>query len=702
MLRVDLTLARLARFVLKHPKRILVIAGVAFCVGVPVGGTAFSALDPYEFSDPGTEAAEAVKRVENASGVRADVPLIVIVEGDPARTETKRRIAAAEAELKEIDGVMGVISPALREGHAQVSKEKDRSYLLPRVSTERVDKDLRDEMESRFADHEGVILGGSSFADTQVSDQTETDLQRAELMAFPLLFLLSMLFFRSLVAAALPLLLGGLTLVGCLVVLRLLHEPIGIGVLSINVATALGFGLAIDYSLFVVSRFREELARGRGTEAALTRSLETSGRTVLYSSLTVGAAFAALLVFPQNFLYSMGFAGIAVSLLSAAGALLVLPALLAVVGENVNALAPKRLQRSRQAVDLPDRAGPWYRLSHWVMHRPVRVAVVSAIVLILAGLPLTQVEFGADDASVLSDHQSSGHVDRLVREDFPPSQLDTVLVQFDTEPSGRLKAYAKRIGELPGVAAVSGPTAAGPNVTTVTALSSVGRYGDEAEDLARAVRAEPAPAPARVGGVAASDLDEVESVKGHLPIAAAILATTTLILLLLMTGSLVLPFKALVMNLLTLSAALGVVVLVFQEGALHELFDFRPQGIQIGILCLIFVAGFGLSTDYGVFTFSRMREARLSGAGNEEAVALGLERTGRIVTSAALLFAVAMGALVSGDIIGVKETGLGVAVAVLVDASVVRMFLVPALMAMLGERNWWAPRMLAPLARWAG
>ncbi len=682
----------------------LAVVAVAICAGAPLGLTAYNALDPYEFEDSATESAEATDRIEAASGVQADLPLIILVDASPESALGRARIEEVAGELTAITGVEEVGSP-LEGPHyeraALVSESGERVYLLPRVSTDADDTELREAVEGAFAAEADITLGGSVFADEQVSTQGEEDLQRAELFAFPLLFVLSLLFFRGLVAASLPLLLGGINLVGTLVALRLLHEAVGIGVLSINVAVALGFGLAIDYSLFIVSRFREELASGHETPEAITRTLATAGRTVMFSSLTVAAAFAALLVFPQSFLYSMGVAGIAVALLAAIGGLIVLPALLVVLGERVNALAPERLQRSRRTIDLPDRAGPWYRLSRWVMRHPAPIAIAATLVLLVLAYPLTGVKSAADDASILPPEQSSKRVDAILANQFPPGELDTIVVQLGDPQGAALDDYAAELGALPGVAGVAGPRTVGPDVSQIAVVSELSRYNAAGERLVRDVRAVDAPVPVRVGGVTAADIDEVDSVMGKLPIAAALLVTTTLLLLLAMTGSLVLPVKALIMNVLSLSAALGIVVWVFQSGHFDSLFDFRTDGIQIGILVLVFFAGFGLSTDYGVFTFSRMREVRLSGADNEESVALGLERTGRIVTSAALLFAVAMGALISADLIGVQETGLGVAMAVLIDASLVRMFLVPALMALLGDRNWWSPEVVKPLTRWA-
>jgi RND superfamily putative drug exporter len=680
--------SRLARLALRGPRRIVALVAVAVCVAAPVGLTAFDALDPYVFEDPGTESARAAQAIEEATGARADGGVIVLVEGGRGRVDEVARVVERDPDVRAVSG-----SPSW------IARDGASTYLVAFVRPDAEGSDVSERLTAAFAGERDVTLGGTLVADHQIAEQSEQDLRRAELLAFPLLFVLTLLFFRSLVAAALPLLLGAIAIVGALAALRLLHEVAGLSVLSINAVTGIGLGLAIDYSLFIVSRFREELARGHPTPAALHRTLLSAGRTVLFSSLTVACAMASLLLFPQQFLYSMGIGGIAVALLSATGALLVLPAVLALLGPRVNALAPAWLQRSRRAIDLPDREGRWYRLSRWVTRRPVLVAVLASAVLIVAALPLLRMEFVPGDAGVLADDRSAGVVDRAIAAGFPPGFADSMVVQLDGRPGAAVTEYRDALAAVPGVAAVSAPATAGDDVTRIDVVSGVGRYTPAAKDLVRAIRAVDAPFPARVGGIAAAQVDEERSVARHLPAATLVLVVSTGVLLFLLTGSVVLPIKALVMNLLSVSVGLSALVLVFQDGRFEDALSYTSQGgILIPMAVMIAFTAFGLSTDYGVFTLSRIREAHAAGADNDEAVALGMERTGRIVTSAALLFAVAMGALVTGALIGVKETGVGIAVAVLVDATLVRAFLVPSLMALLGDRNWWAPRRLRALA----
>jgi uncharacterized membrane protein YdfJ with MMPL/SSD domain len=682
----------LARLTSRRPKRVLGIAAAAFVIGVPVGLTAFTALDPFEFEDPGTESARAVDQLEDASGVRADGSVVVLVESPDGPVE-QRRVEEVKDRVGAIEGVAPF--PPGANG-TLVSEDGNHAYIVAAVNSGLESSELTERLEAEFEGEEDVLLGGVVVAEDQIAKQSEEDLRFAELAAFPLLFLLSLIFFRGLVASTLPLVIGGMAIVGALVAMRLLHEVFPLTNLAINAVTAIGFGLAIDYSLFVVSRFREELAQGRDHEEALKVTLRTSGEAIFFSGLTVAAAMASLLLFPQQFLFSMGIGGMAVALVAAVSGLVVLPAILALLGERVNALSPEFLQRSRRATELPDSEGRWYRFSRAVMRRPIGFATGAVVVLVVLGLPATQIEFVPGDPGVLPESRSAGAVDRAVLADFPADPTNPMILQLEGEAeASELDGYRADLDGLEGVVAVGQPEEVGSGVVRMDLVHERGRYSPEAKDLVREVRAVDAPLPVQVGGLAASQVDEEASVADHIPLAASVLALTTLLLLFAMTRSVLLPVKALFMNLFSLTAALGLLVFVFQEDHLSGLFSFESQGgLQIGIVVLVFAAGFGLSTDYGVFSIVRIKELRSQGHSNREAVAIGLERTGRMITSAALLFAVAMGAIVTAKLIGVQETGFGVAAAVLVDATLVRALLVPSLMALLGEWNWWCPRFL--------
>jgi uncharacterized membrane protein YdfJ with MMPL/SSD domain len=481
--------------------------------------------------------------------------------------------------------------------------------------------------------------------------------------------------------------------------IRGVNEVEPMSVFALNLIIGLGLGLAIDYSLFMVSRFREELEKGLATADALAATLRTAGRTVLFSSVTVAAALASLTVFEQRFLYSMGVGGVLVSLVAATVALTILPALLAALGPRVNALSSARWRAATQREAAHVEQGFWYRHSRRVMRRPGVVAAATAALLILAGLPFTQIEFTGLDASVLGKSHSGRVVEDALRTEFPPNRTSPVIVAARAPESARAEvaAYARRLGEIPGVLSVQEPRAAG-GLWRIGVVAPGTRLDETAKDAVRAVRAVEAPFPVQVGGATAEFLDQQSALADRIPIALAILATTTLVILFLMTGSVVLPVKTLIMNLLTLSAAFGILKLIFQDGRLEGLLGYTSQGaLESSQPILLFATAFGLSTDYGVFLLTRIKEARDGGLPNEAAVAAGLQRTGRIVTAAAILFCIAIGAFVTSEMIFIKQLGLGTALAVLIDATIVRALLVPSLMALLGDWNWWAPRPLARL-----
>jgi RND superfamily putative drug exporter len=425
----------------------------------------------------------------------------------------------------------------------------------------------------------------------------------------------------------------------------------------------------------------------------LRRTLNTSGRTILFSSLTVAAAIASLTVFPEKFLYSMGIGGVLVALVACGVSLLVLPAVLKLLGPRVNALAPRSWQRPLEVGD-----GFWYRLSHFVIRRPLPVAIAGAALLLLLGLPFVGIKFTSVDASVLPTSTSSRQVSDILAKDFPDSSKSTVYVIADApaDDSAKVPALVDQIKSLPSVTGADAAPA-GSGHWRIDVHTSGGGLAASTLDVVKGIRSLESPLHVEVGGSSATFIDLQASLGAHLPIAIAIVITATVVLLFLMTGSVVLPLKAVVMNALTLSAAFGVLVLIFQDGNLSGLLDFTSQGaLESTQPVLLFAIVFGLSTDYGVFLLSRIKEARDAGETNSEAVAIGLGRTGRVVTAAALLFCVAIGAFATSQIVFIKELGIGTAAGVILDATIVRAFLVPSLMGLLGRWNWWAP---APLRR---
>jgi len=695
-------LARLAGFLYANGRRVLIVAVVIAVVAGVFGATVSQNLWPYGAKDPATQSVKATNRFQAAAGRQIDAGVVALVRSGDVRTSAARgRVEQVAAELRAEPGVASVQSFYTTHDRAMVSRDGRSTYVLVyfRPLSDKALKNVAQQIENHFAGQRDVMLGGPAVANAQVNTKVSHDLERGELLAFPFIFLLSLLFFRSLLAALLPPLLGGLAIIATFFVLRIVSSFVDVSVFALNFVTGLGLGLAIDYSLFMVSRYREETAKAGFGPEALTRTLQTAGRTIMFSSLTIAAAIASLIIFPQNFLYSMGIAGAVVALLAATLALTVLPALLTVLGPRVNSLGPKWLQRSAEREARPAQRGFWYRLSQVVMRRPAPIAIAAAAFLIALGIPFTHIKFVQADARVLPVTASARQVNDALDSQFPPNRTSPLEVAVG-QPAGspQVNALAARISRLPDVSAVAPAQPAGPANSLLAVAPTDGPLTATTEQLVRNVRAIHEPFYVGVAGETASFVDLEHSLAAHLPVVLGIVIGATLIILFLFTGSVVLPVKAVLMNFLSLSAMLGILVFIFQDGHLQGLLSFKSEGaLDATQPIFLFAVGFGLATDYGVFLLSRIKEARDAGASNSDAVAIGLERSGRIVTAAALLFAVAIGAFATSQIVFLKELGLGAALAVLIDASIIRALLVPSLMALLGSVNWWAPRPLRRL-----
>jgi uncharacterized membrane protein YdfJ with MMPL/SSD domain len=682
-------------------KRTVIFAAVFFVVAGALGGGVASKLAPYGADDPATESVRATDRLQ-ADGYRDPSVIVLFRNTSPTSPAGQHRIQQVERDLRANPDVARVTGYLETQSRDFVSRNGNATYLAVSLKPtgDKAQQDAAKKIVDDLKAQPGVSVGGIALAQEQVNKQVENDLRMAEMLAFPILFLLSLLFFRSGVAALLPLLIGGLAIVGTFLLLRLANEFVSVSIFALNLTTGLGLGLAIDYSLFVVSRYREEIAKvGPGAEA-MKRTLNTAGRTVLFSSITVAVALASLMVFPQRFLYSMGLGGALVALLASAITLTVLPAVLALLGNRVNAGAPKFLQRRAQRDATETESGFWYRLSRFVMRRPIPIAIVTAAILIVLGIPFYSLKFTSVDAQVLPESASARQVDNVMRAQFPPFHDTPNLLLVENATPAALNTIQREVSQVKGIAQVKPPQRLANGDAVVSAYSDQSYISDSSRNAVKEIRDLPVPTGSQllVSGAAAHFVDLQHSLETHAPIALAIVIVATLIVLFLMTGSVVLPVKQLVMNVLNLSAVFGILVFVFQDGRLEGLLDYRGQGaLEQTMPILLFAVVFGLSTDYGVFLLSRIKEARDHGIANSEAVAVGLERTGRIVTAAALLFAIAIGAFATSKIIFIKENGVGTALAVLIDASLIRALLVPSLMELLGHWNWWAPKPLRRL-----
>jgi RND superfamily putative drug exporter len=633
-----------------------------------------------DFVTQGSESLRAERAVEDASGVSATPQALVLV-----RRPTAQRLAAVKSEIRS-DPAFPVTGPPIYSRDR--SEAVIAAYARATGVSQHVWRDAAERVDRRLQPIGDVWMGGNALGTVQVNRQIQDDLTFAEEIAFPLLFLLAFWVFRSFVAALLPMLCGALTLLGGLLVLRVVNLAMPVSTYALNIVTGIALGLGIDYSLLLVSRYREEMARhGPGLEA-VRGTMKTAGRTVAFSAVTVAAAVATLAIFPLGFLRSMGVAGALVAPLAGLVALTVLPALFVLLGERVNALSPRRWRRAAERAARGERGG-WYRFARALMRRPVPVAIGTSLLLLVCALPFLSIRFTGIDASVLPPHVSSRVVDSALRHDFAPTTVTPVYaVVRGTNADAR--AYAGRVR----AALVQPPIELGPTVWEVRASSGKPFLDDASQRLVGQMRA--LPGGALVGGPTAQFLDQKHTLGEILPFAAGLLCAVTFVLLWAATRSLVLPLKALLMNLLTLCATFGILVFVFQDGRLEGVLDYRSQNaLELTQPVVLFAVAFGLATDYGIFLLTRIREAWDSGLSNREAVAVGLERTGRIITAAALLFCVAVGSFATSGIVMIKEIGIGVALAVLIDATIVRALLVPSLMAILGRWNWWPSRQAA-------
>jgi putative drug exporter of the RND superfamily len=724
-------IARLAKLPLEHPRRVLAAAVLVFAVAAVLGGPVTGVLTstPHDYQSPSSQYERTNRAIEAATGQSAyyDVVLLVRGRGDLQGDAAASRAIGTLVELLAAHrGFQRALDYPRTHAPTLLSRDRHETLVLAAFASEdnatgavaRVRAELsRPAAPTRLAGLT-VRFGGYAVTNQELNERTTSELARAELLALPLLLALSFWFFRGVIAALLPLLVGGLSIIVTFLALRAIDQFTPISVFALNLVSGMGLGLGIDYSLFIVYRYREELAAGVDSRLALERTLRTVGRTVLFSCLTVAAALTSLLVFPLRFLSSMGIGGTIVVLCDGAVALLALPALLVVLGPRINALSPAWLQLRAASSARVATEGGWWRLAHGVVRRPAAVALISAAALLVAAVPALHVRFGSTNADLLPSSAESHQVEAALVHRFAANveEATEIVVRGSRSEALRLAGAAAEVAGAPRAAATGAPAPATGTHSGASALASIappmylGRgswritllpHGSPSSEpqlrlLAR-LRTIARPYGALVGGSSAFLVDQRAAIADRIPLALLILMPLTAVFLFLMTGSVTIPIKALVMNLLSVSVGAGLIVLIFQDGHLSGLLGFTPiGGLEESTLVLMLIVAFALATDYEVFVLARIKEAHDQGLPNREAIAVGIERTGRIITAAALLFCVAIGALVSSDLFFTKQLGVGAALTVAIDASVVRALLVPSLMALMGDWNWWAP---APLRR---
>jgi uncharacterized membrane protein YdfJ with MMPL/SSD domain len=660
----------------------LAVFAVVGVLGGPAAGL-FKAQNAFQ--DPHSESARAEALLKRLTGTEIGPGVLVLVAAPPGSAA----VASVAAAVARQPDVAAVAAPTTTRPSPLVSTD-GRSSIVAVTLRSGTDTDTGvSQIEAALHGRHDVTLGGADVAGKQVGQQALSDLGLAEALAFPLLAILAVLIFRG-VAALLPVAAGGFSVLATFAVLRLINAFLSLSVFALNLVIAIGLGLAVDYSLFLVWRFREELRGGADVRQALQITMRSTGRTVVFSALTVAVAMATLTVFPQRFLVSMGLGGAVVALVSAASALLMTPALLVLLGERVRKAAP------------PDHhEGRWYRVAGFVMRRPWTVLIATAALMLVLASPAPGVRWSGIDATVLPTSRSARVVHDTVVRDFPAlhgGQTITVIAFAPSSAPSELDGYASRLRALPGIATVSAPRLVGPGTWYLALAGPNDPISQSGQRVISDVRATPAPGRVLVGGPAADFADLKSSIAHTVPLALAILVAVTVFVLWLMTGSVILPLKTLLMNLLTAAAATGILVFIFQHGRLTGPLAYTGQGgIEETDFLILVAVVFALSTDYGVFLLSRIKEARDHGANDHDAVAIGLERTGRLVTAASLMLAVAIGAFATAKVVFLKEVGVGTACAVLIDAFIVRALLVPSVMVLLGRRNWWSPPALTRL-----
>ena len=687
------------------------VAMVAFGVfGVQV----FGAMKSEGFDDPASESSRVASMLAEDFGTRE--PAAILAIQTPVDVDVDA--AAATTLLKQVGatpGVSEVVSYWSTGGATAFKGTDSRTGQALVFAVDGADlAELGSRITSEFAGEQGdlvVYAFGGKIIGNAFNDTITADLARAESIAVPVTALLLLFVFGSVVAAGLPFLVAGGTILGSFLVLFLVSRATEVSVFALNLVTGLGLALGIDYALLIINRFREELASGKSVPDAVAATVGSAGRTVFVSGITVAVALASLLIFPQYFLRSFAYAGIAVSLLAILGALTAIPALLAILGPRVNKLKVRRGDLA------PKEDGGWARLARFVMRRPWPVLIGTIALLLVIAAPALNAVFGQVDERALPPSHPVAQAGELLREQFPGNEGSPYqIVLLEPQAADAVQSYAKQLSLIPQVERVTtaqdivvdGEVIA-PNpdpstwdaagATRIEAVSSVRPIDPAGEALVAQLRGLDAPAQEQlVGGLAAQWADATSGILDRVWIVALWLAITTMVILFLFTGSLLIPAKAFLLNILSLGATLGALVWVFQGGHLRWLTgDYTVTGtVDVSTLALIAVIAFALSMDYEVFMLARIKEEHDAGASTADAVAFGLQRTGRIVTAAALLIAIVFASFLTSSATNIKQLGFGVTVAILLDATIVRALLVPTFMRIAGQANWWAP---APLRR---
>ena len=689
---------KLGHLIFKRRKSAVILFVVGILVAGGFGSLAFSRLDSGGYSDPKSDSYKVYEYLTEE--LKLSDPAVVIIVDSGATDVTDPSVAqkgiALEKKIAQEEGVTKTLSFWTSGGEATLkSADGKAAYILVYGDGEAFtpeSQELGKVMQQKYdGSYEGLTLyaGGVGVVGHAITKKISDDLKIAELISIPLTFILLVLVFGALAASAMPLIVGVAAILGAFFILYLFTLFTTVSIYALNLTTGMGLGLGIDYALLMVNRFREELHRGKNIEDSIVTTMATAGKTVFYSGMTVLVTLLSLTFFPLPFLQSFGYAGVSVVALAVIGALFGLPPILAILGDRIDKGVV------RKSAITPKEDGRWARTARLVMKRPVSAVLVSLVILGVMAAPITGIKFSQGDSRMLPADNKAAFATALQAERFP-GQTGTpieIIIIDGADKLEEINTYTQKLAQTAGIVGVVPPAVIGKDVRVVAYQAMLPRT-PESQELIQNVRSIESPEGTLVGGVAADYTDSQNGISRTLPWALGWIVLSVLVLIFVFTGSIILPIKAVILNFLSLGATMGVLTWVFVDGNLQWLVgSFTLTGtLDTSIVILIAVVVFGLSMDYELFLLSRIREEHLAGKSNVESVAVGLQRSARIITAAAVLLAVVFGAFVTSGVTSIKTMGFGVALAVLLDATIVRGLLVPALMRLFGENNWWAPK----------
>jgi putative drug exporter of the RND superfamily len=689
---------KLGHVIFKRRKSAVILFIVGILVAGGFGSLAFSRLDSGGYSDPNSDSYKVYEYLTDE--LKLSDPAVVIIVDSGATDVTDPVVAqkgvALEKKIAQEVGVTKTLSYWTSGGEATLkSADGKAAYILVygdgeafTPESQKLGKVMQEKYDGTY---EGLTLyaGGVGVVGHAITKKISDDLKIAELISIPLTFILLVLVFGALAASAMPLIVGVAAILGAFFILYLFTLFTTVSIYALNLTTGMGLGLGIDYALLMVNRFREELHRGKSVEDSIVTTMATAGKTVFYSGMTVLVTLLSLTFFPLPFLQSFGYAGVSVVALAVIGALFGLPPILALLGDRIDKGVV------RKSAITPKEDGRWAQTARLVMKRPVSAVVLSLVILGIMAAPITNIKFSQGDSRMLPADNKAAFATALQAERFP-GQTGTpieIIVIDGADKLDEINTYTQKLAQTTGIVGVVPPAVIGKDVRVVAYQAMLPRT-PESQELIQNVRTIDSPAGTLVGGVAADYTDSQNGISRTLPWALGWIILSVLVLIFIFTGSIILPIKAVILNFLSLGATMGALTWIFVDGNMQWLVgSFTVTGtLDTSIVILIAVVVFGLSMDYELFLLSRIREEHLAGKTNVESVAVGLQRSARIITAAAVLLAVVFGAFVTSGVTSIKTMGFGVALAVLLDATIVRGLLVPALMRLFGENNWWAPK----------